>query len=65
MEGYLGSFFTADNHSVIVTALAWLSKTVPSSGSHFANLVKALVDELDASPAASAETEKEVERQKK
>lgn len=44
--------------------LARFSKTVPTSGSAFANLVKGLVDGLEALQAARAKTYKEVALQK-
>lgn len=54
--------FTTDERSVIATALAQLSKTVPSSGCDFANLLKGFVDDLETSWTANAEIEREVER---
>lgn len=54
-----------DDRSVIATALALLSRTVPSSRSYFSKLVKSVVDELKASQAANLELEKEVEPQKR
>lgn len=62
--GNEGSSFTASDRSAIVTALARLSKKVTTSGSEFANLVKDLLDELEASDAATAERGREVRRQK-
>lgn len=39
------SSFTTDARSVISTAFAWLSKTVPTSGFYLASLERGLVDE--------------------
>lgn len=54
------SFFTTDDRSVISTALAWLSKTVPASCSEIANPVRGIVDEVDASRVATVKAKKEV-----
>lgn len=58
LEGDVVPFFTTDDRSFIITGWVRLSKTVPSSGSGFASLLKRVGDELRASQAASAETEK-------
>lgn len=59
-----GSSSTADNHSVNATDLARVSNAVPNLGSRFTNLVKLSVDDVDASHAATAKAEKEVELKK-
>lgn len=64
-EGDGGSSFTDDDCSFITTALPRLSKRVRASRSDFANLVKHLVDELEASQAATEKTEKDAQRQKR
>lgn len=45
-EGDDGFSFTADDCSVTDTSSARLSKTVPTSGSEFVDLVNGLVDEV-------------------
>lgn len=60
-----GSPSIGDDRSVFTTALARLPKTVPRSGFDFSNVVKGLLYELERSQAGSAETEKEVKRQRK
>lgn len=60
-KGDGGSSITADARSVIDPALVRLSKVVPTSGSKFADFVKRLLDELEASHAATAKAGKEVE----
>lgn len=57
-----GSSFTTDDRSVISTALARLSKTIPTSGSNFANPINRLIDELQASQEASKKTDEDVEQ---
>lgn len=61
-DGDGGYSFTAGDCSVIDTALARLSKAVYTLGSDFVNLVKRLVDKLDASEAATAKAKKQVDR---
>lgn len=62
-EGDSGSSFTADDRSFIATALARLSRKSPTFGSKFTDLVKWLVDEVEASQVGTVKDEKEVERQ--
>lgn len=62
-EGDGGSSLTVDDRSVIATAPARLSTTVPGLGSDVANSIKGLFAELEASQAARAEIEKEIERE--
>lgn len=62
-EGDGASSSTGDECFVIFTAFVLPSKTVPSSGSSFANPVRGLIDELQASQSTSAKIEKEIGRQ--
>lgn len=55
--------FTDDDSSFIITDFAWLSRTVTNSVANRTNLGKQLLNELEASQAPSAKTEKEAERQ--
>lgn len=50
---------TSNDLSVNATVFARLSKTFPGLGLDSANFIKGLVDELEASKAASAKTGKE------
>lgn len=63
-EGDGGSSFTVEDRSIISTALARPSKTVPALGSDFSNNVKGLFDELGTSKAATVEAEMEAKYQK-
>lgn len=63
-EGDDESLFIAGHLSVTATALAWLSYVAPTSGPYFASLVKGLVDDLEASQAATARAERKADRQK-
>lgn len=60
MRGESWFVFTFNDRSDIATALASLSKTVPSSGTDFANLVKGVVDEGKSSQAVTVKTEKQL-----
>lgn len=61
-DGDRGSSSTADDNSVIATALARLPKRAPTSGSYFTDVVKRLVDELVALQVVTANAEKTVAR---
>lgn len=56
--------FTAYDRAVIAPALGRLSKTVPTSGSGFADFVQGLGDDIGTSPATNTKSEKAVDRQK-
>lgn len=58
------SSFTADDCAVNTTALVRLSRTALASGSEFTELLQGVVDEAEASRAATAKVERDVERQK-
>lgn len=64
-KGDVGSFFTADDRSVNVTALYRQSKTLSASGANLASLVRGLVDRVKASRAATTNAEKEFGQQNK
>lgn len=58
-------FLTANDRSIITTDLRRISKIVFTSVYKFANLVRVLVDQVEASHSAFAKAEKEVEQQKR
>lgn len=56
-------FLAGNDRLVIVTALARFSKTIPTSGSEFSDLVCSLVDEVKTPCTATIKDEKKVESQ--
>lgn len=59
-----GFSFTGDDHQVIATALACLSKILLTSSSELGNLVEGWIDEVEAFLAPTAKAVREVQRQK-
>lgn len=62
-EGDRISSFMVDDRFVIYTALPWLPKTIPTSGSEFAKVVRWSVHEVEAPRTVTAKAEKEFQRQ--
>lgn len=54
--------FSGDDLSLLTTALERLSERVSTLKSDFVNLVTGLIDELESLHAASADTERKIER---
>lgn len=64
LETGRGFFLSANDRLVIDTAFHRLAKTVPRSGSEFADLIRSFVDDIKWWRAATTEARKEVKRQK-
>lgn len=63
-ETGVGSSFSAEDRSVIATALQRLLQTFTTSCSEFADIIRSFVDDIESSRAAATEARREVEQQK-